>query len=106
VFTFAQRHTQARERRRLARAVRDYAEAERQQYHRAGVLELESVAARAALYERIVALLESGESPVAEAAVRRLESLIAATPPMRDYGPRAEERNSQIASILADLDAR
>jgi hypothetical protein len=104
VFTFVHRHSLGRERRRLARAVRNYAQSEREQYHRAGVLELDSVSERAALYEKIAQCLEDGDRPLAETGLRRLEGLIVTAPPVRDYGPRADERNAFIASILADLE--
>jgi hypothetical protein len=104
VFTFVQRRTAARERRRLAREVRAYSHAEHEQYHRAGVLELDSVAARAALYERIAERIEDISRPLAEEGLRRLENLIGESPPVRDYGPRAQDRNELIAAILADLE--
>jgi cell fate (sporulation/competence/biofilm development) regulator YmcA (YheA/YmcA/DUF963 family) len=104
MFTFGQRRSVARERRRLAREVRAYAQAEHEQYHQAGVLELDSVAARAALYERVAERIEDISRPVAEESLRRLENLIAESPPVRDYGPRAQDRNELIAAILADLE--
>jgi hypothetical protein len=104
VFTFVRRRSAARQRLRLARAVRDYAHAERDLYHRAGVLEFASVASRAALYERIVDRLEQTDHALADEALRRLEGLIAESPPVRDYGPRAAERNARIASILDSLE--
>jgi cell fate (sporulation/competence/biofilm development) regulator YmcA (YheA/YmcA/DUF963 family) len=84
--------------------VRAYAQAEHEQYHRAGVLEFDSVSARAALYERIAARIEDTARPLAEEGLRRLEDLIAEIPPVRDYGPRAQDRNELIAAILADLE--
>jgi hypothetical protein len=93
MFTFVQRRSVARERRRLAREVRAYAQAEHEQYHRAGVLELDSVAARAALYERIAERIEDISRPLAEESLRRLEHLIGESPPVRDYGPRRAETN-------------
>jgi hypothetical protein len=104
MFTFVQRRSIARERRRLAREVRAYAQTEHEQYHRAGVLELDSVAARAALYERIAGRIEDISRPLAEEGLRRLENLMAEAPPVRDYGPRAQDRNELIAAILADLE--
>ena len=104
MFTFVQRRSVARERRRLAREVRAYAQAEHEQYHRAEVLELDSVAARAALYERIAERIEDSARPLAEEGLRRLENLIAESPPVRDYGPRAQGRNQLITEILADLE--
>jgi hypothetical protein len=104
MFTFVQRRSIARERRRLAREVRAYAQTEHEQYHRAGVLELDSVSARAALYERIAERLENAASPLAAEGLRRLEDLMAEAPPVRDYGPRAQDRNELIAAILADLE--
>jgi hypothetical protein len=77
---------------------------EHEQYHRAGVLELESVSARAALYEQIAERLENTTRPLSEEGLRRLENLVAQVPPMRDYGPRAQGRNALIAAILADLE--
>jgi hypothetical protein len=84
--------------------VRAYAQAEHEQYHRAGVLELDSVSVRAALYERIAERLEDAAGPLAAEGLRRLEDLIAEAPPMRDYGPRAQDRNELIAAILAALE--
>jgi hypothetical protein len=84
--------------------VRNYAQSERELYHRARVLELDSVATRATLYDQIAQRLEDGGLPLAETGLRRLEGLMAIPPPVRDYGPRAEERNAHIASILADLE--
>jgi hypothetical protein len=104
VLTFVHRRSAARERRRLARLVRAYAQAEHEQYHRAGVLELDSISARAALYERIAERLEDTAHPLANQGLSRLEDLIAETPPVRDYGPRAQGRNALIAAILADLE--
>jgi hypothetical protein len=104
MFTFVQRRSVARERRRLAREVRAYAQTEHEQYHRAGILELDSVSARAALYERIAERLEDAACPLAAEGLRRLEDLIGEAPPVRDYGPRAQDRNELIAAILADLE--
>jgi len=104
MFTFVQRRSVTRGRRRLAREVRANAQVEHEQYHRAGVLELDSVSARAALYERIAELLEDAARPLAGEGLRRLEDLIAEAPPVRDYGPRAQDRNELIAAILADLE--
>ena len=104
MLTFVHLRSAARERRRLARLVRAYAQAEHEQYHRAGVLELESVSARAALYEQIAERLEDTARPVSEEGLRRLEDLVAEVPPVRDYGPRAQGRNALIAAILADLE--
>jgi hypothetical protein len=106
VFTFVHRRAQDDERRRLARSVRGYAQAEREEYHRAGVLELGSVAARTALYEQIAERLEGTDGPLPAEPLERLRALIAEPPPIRDYGPRAEERNTRIAAILADLGER
>lgn len=106
MFTSARRHSVSRERLRLARAVRGYAQSEREQYHRAGVLELGSVSTRASLYEQIAERIEDADRPLSETGLQRLEGLLAVAPPMRDYGPRAAERNAHIASILADLEER
>lgn len=104
MFTFVHRRTESHERRRLARSVRAYAQAEREEYHRAGVLELGSVTARATLYEQVAERLEAAEDTLPVEPLERLRALIAEPPPVRDYGVRAEERNARIAAILADLE--
>jgi hypothetical protein len=93
----------ARRRRRLARAVARYAKEERERYHRAGILEFETLAARSALYEEIAQALQAPDRDVSQVALARLRLLLAEQPPVRDYGPRAQERNAHIAAILADL---
>jgi hypothetical protein len=93
-----------RERRRLARRVRAHARAERERYHRAGVIEFDSIAVRTALYEQIARRLDESSRPLAESGLDQLESLLAEPPPVRDYGPRAAARNERIASVLADLE--
>jgi hypothetical protein len=91
-----------RKRRRLARAVRRYARAEHEQYHRGGVVELASIGARAELYQRIADRLEA-DGPLAARVLAELEHLLAEAPPVRDYGAAAQARNARIAGILAGL---
>jgi hypothetical protein len=104
VFTIVRWHGLSRERRRLSRAVQRYALAEREHYHRAGVVEFDTLAARSALYEQIVDRLQDPDRPLPEGTLRRLQLIISEPPPIRDYGPRAEKRNARIASVLAELD--
>ena len=59
-----------RERRRLSREVQRYALAEREHFHRASVVEFDTVAERSALYERIADRLRDLERPLPEDALR------------------------------------
>jgi len=93
----------APERLRLARATRSLAEAERNEFHRGRVLELGAVARRVELLERIARLLEDTKREVTPEGAAAVARLVAQTPPVRDYGPAAQERNEQIAAILAEL---
>ena len=95
----------ARERRRLARAVTRYAYQEGEKNHRAGILEFQTLATRSALYDEITAALRDSDCDISQAAIGRLRLLLAEQPPVRDYGPRALERNDHIAAILDDLRA-
>jgi hypothetical protein len=105
VQTISRWRAPARERRRLARAVTRYAREERERYHRGGVLEFETLAARSALYDQIAQVLEDSGSDISKVAMGRLRLLLAEQPPVRDYGVRAQERNDFITAILADLRA-
>jgi hypothetical protein len=96
---------EARRRRRLARALRTYARDEREESHRASVIELSSVAQRAALLEDLMRRLEDVSRPVSRPGLEQLERLLAEPLPFRDYGPRAERRNERIAGILAQLES-
>src|SRR5215218_3177649 len=104
MFTFVQRRSVTRGRRRLAREVRAYAQVEHEQYHRAGVLELDSVSARAALYERIAELLEDAARPLAGEGLRRLEDLIAEAPPVPHSAPRPKARNKPTPATPPNLE--
>jgi hypothetical protein len=104
VFTIGHRRTPSRERRKLAQKVRRYSREEHERYHRAGVIQLGTLAARSALYDRITALLEDPESDPSPQGLDDLRLLLSEVPPVRDYGPRAGERNDRIASILAQLE--
>jgi hypothetical protein len=95
---------EARERRRLACAVRTRAREEREQYHRGSVIEFASLARRTALYERIAERLEDTDRPASPLGVGQLEGLLAEPPPYRDYGIVAEERNARIELVLSDLE--
>jgi hypothetical protein len=97
--------TDERRRRRLARELRAYARNEREQSHRASVIELSSVAQRAALLEDLIRRLEDVSRPVSRAGLERLEELLAEPLPFRDYGPRAALRNERIARILVQLES-
>jgi hypothetical protein len=95
---------EARARRRLARAVRNFVVDEREHRHRAGVIEFASIAARTALFAQIADRLEDADRPLAVSGVERLERLLAEPAPFRDYGPAAKQRNARIESILRDLE--
>ena len=93
-----------RERRRLCREVQRYALAEREHFHRASVVEFDTVAERSALYERIADRLRDLERPLPEDALRGLELILSEPPPVRDYGLNAVRRNERIAAVLAGLE--
>jgi hypothetical protein len=88
---------------RLARATRALAQAERTEFHRGGVLELGTVAARVDLLDRVVRLLEDMEREVTPEGTASLARLVSEIPPVRDYGPAARRRNDRIAAIIAEL---
>jgi hypothetical protein len=92
-----------RERLRLANATRALAEAERTEFHRGRVLELGAVSRRVDLLDRVASLLEDTTREVTRDGADAVERLIAQIPRVRDYGPVAQERNEQIAAILAEL---
>jgi hypothetical protein len=92
-----------RERVRLARATRALASAERNDFHRGGPLVLGTISERLELLERIACLLENREREVGRAGLTELARLVGETPPVRDYGPSAWERNARIAAILTEL---
>ena len=94
----------SRERRKLAQSIRRYSREESEQNHRAGVIQLGTLAARATLYERIGKRLEDADHELSEQGLRDLRLLLSEAPPVRDYGPRAGERNARIAAILAELE--
>ena len=93
----------ARERTRLSRATRALAEAERNEFHRGRVLELGAVARRVELLDGIARLLDDTTQEVTPEGVAAVERLVAQTPPVRDYGRAAQERNEHIAAILSEL---
>ena len=92
-----------RERAQLARATRALASAERNDFHRGGPLVLGAISERLELLETIAALLENPKRDVDPVAVPALARLVTDTPPVRDYGAAARQRNERIASILAGL---
>lgn len=92
-----------RERARLVRATRALASAERNDFHRGGPLVLGTISYRLELLERIARLLEDGDREVGSAGLVDLARLVDETPPVRDYGLPARERNERIATILAEL---
>jgi hypothetical protein len=104
VFTIVSRRIHSRERRRLAQSVRRYSREECDRYHRAGVIQLGKLADRSALYERIAERLEQADHDPSEQGLHDLRLLLSEAPPVRDYGPRAGERNARIATILAELE--
>jgi hypothetical protein len=104
MLTIARWRAPDRERRRLCREVQRYALAEREHFHRASVVEFDTVAERSALYERIAERLRDLERPLPEDALRELELLLSEPPPVRDYGLNAVRRNERIASVLAELE--
>jgi hypothetical protein len=91
------------ERARLVRATRALASAERNDFHRGGPLVLGTISYRLELLERIARLLEDGDREVGSAGLVDLARLVDETPPVRDYGLPARERNERIATILAEL---
>jgi hypothetical protein len=95
---------EARERRRLSRAVRTRAHEEREHCHRGGVIEFASVARRTALYEGIADRLEELDRPISALGIGQLERLLAEPPPYRDYGAVAKERNARIELVLRALE--
>ena len=92
-----------RERARLARATRALASAERNDLHRGGSLVLGAISYRLELLERIAPLLDDPNRAVDPAGLVDLARLVDETPPVRDYGLPARERNERIATILAEL---
>ena len=104
MFTIVRRRMHFRKRRRLAQSVRRYSHVECDQYHRAGVIRLSSLAMRAALYERIARRLERADQDPSERGLHDLRLLLSEAPPVRDYGPRAGERNARIELILTELE--
>src|SRR5262245_3216826 len=89
--------SEGRRRRRLAAAVRRRSREEHEQLHHGGVVELDSVRIRAALYVVIAERLEDLAQPAAPGALVEVEGLLAEPPPVRDYGMRARGRNERIA---------
>ncbi len=85
------------------RATRALASAERNDFHRGGPLVLGTISYRLELLERIARLLEDGDREVGSARLVDLARLVDETPPVRDYGLPARERNERIATILAEL---
>ena len=85
------------------RATRALASAERNDFHRGGPLVLGTISYRLELLERIARLLEDGDREVGSAGLVDLARLVDETPPVRDYGLPARERNERIATILAAL---
>lgn len=91
-----------RERAGLARATRALASRERNDFHR-GPLVLGAISHRLELLERIACLLENSDREVGLPGLADLARLVDETPPVRDYGLQARERNERIAAILAEL---
>ena len=85
------------------RATRALASAERNDFHRGGPLVLGTISYRLELLERIARLLEDQDREVGSAGLVDLARLVDETPPVRDYGLPARERNERIATILAEL---
>jgi hypothetical protein len=88
---------------RLARATRALASAERNDFHRGGPLVLGPISERLELLDRIACLLEDRDRAVGLAGLVDLARLVDETPPVRDYGLSARERNERIAAILTEL---
>lgn len=105
MLTIARWRAPGRERRRLFRDVQRYALAEREHFHRASVVEFDTVAERSALYERIADRLRDLERPLPEDALHDLELFLSEPPPIRDYGLNALRRNERIAAVLAELES-
>ena len=92
-----------RERIRLARATRALALAERNDFHRGGALLLGPIYERLELLESIARLLEDDDRSINPEGLQDLTGLVGETPPVRDYGLSARERNERIAAILVEL---
>jgi hypothetical protein len=101
--TLRSKRASDQERARLVRATRALASAERNDFHRGGPLVLGTISYRLELLERIARLLEDGDRDVGSAGLVDLARLVDETPPVRDYGLPARERNERIATILAAL---
>src|SRR5262245_59848157 len=93
-----------RVRRRLAARVRELARLEREERHRAAVVEFGPMRARRELYEALVARIEDRRRPLPPDGVRALEDFLSEDPPARDYGSNAAVRNERIAGFLDGLD--
>ena len=64
---------------------------------------LGAISQRLELLERIACLLEDSDREVGLPGLADLARLVDETPPVRDYGLSARERNERIAAILAEL---
>lgn len=95
---------EGRRRRRLAADVQRRSQEERHHLHHAGVVELDSIRIRTALYETIVLRLWDSSHPASPAALEQVEELLAERPPIRDYGLRAQQRNERIAAVAVALE--
>jgi hypothetical protein len=59
---------------------------------------------RLELYEQLAERVGDRRAPLPADGLAELSVLLEEEPPIRDYGPRAGERNERIATILAQLD--
>jgi hypothetical protein len=91
-------------RRRLAGRVRKVARVEREELHRAPVVEFGPMRVRRELYEALVARIGDRARPLPPDGVRALEAFLSEDPPARDYGSTALARNARIAACIEELD--
>jgi len=91
-------------RRRLADRVARLSRTEREERHRATIVEFGAMRARRDLYDELGRRVRDRRRPLPDSALRALEAFLAEDPPSRDYGSNARARNERIARVLADLD--
>ena len=90
-------------RRRLAGRVRRLAKLEREERHRAAVVEFGPMRAPRAV-RGAPRRIEDRRQPLPAESVRSIEAFLAEDPPARDHGSNALARNERIAALLAELD--
>lgn len=91
-------------RRRLAGRVDRLSRTEREERHRATIVEFGAMRTRRDLYDELGRRVRDRRQPLPDAGLRALEAFLAEDPPSRDYGSNARARNERIARVLAGLD--